>query len=355
MPIIDYNTQLINSAWGGNYEEALEALNNGADPNASRIDGATALQLACYKRQGPIARLLVEKGANVRVANIHGTTPLHMTKDPATAVALIHAGAEIDAKDFQGNTPLMLACIKRATEVARVLLENQANVNIENDRRKSPSLFLEESDHSELKELFHQYCINPSSPTVNSTKNSNMATFLDIGPPTYPLHDACSTTAHIEPLIGNGQLVNVQDDNGDTPLHRAARVLNTQAIVILFQNGALGNLQNNKGETPLHCILGSKHRPAEEIAPAVSLLLKYRVNVNFADSKKQTPLSMACSFGSGKIVEQLINAGAEINVRNVGKQSPLDIANLWGYPEIASLLKARGADENTLNSSQESI
>ena len=45
---------------------------------------------------------------------------------------LLKYGAEIDAQDHRGNTPLMMACKKRKIDVVRRLLEAGANPNIKN-------------------------------------------------------------------------------------------------------------------------------------------------------------------------------------------------------------------------------
>lgn len=49
--------------------------------------------------------------------------------DLAEVRRLIGAGAEVNSRDFRGQTPLLLAVGYRHLEVAKVLLENGANVN----------------------------------------------------------------------------------------------------------------------------------------------------------------------------------------------------------------------------------
>ena len=56
-----------------------------------------------------MVRLLIERGANVRVRDYTGRTPLHWTSSIEAAKLLLGAGANINALDDGGNTPLDIA------------------------------------------------------------------------------------------------------------------------------------------------------------------------------------------------------------------------------------------------------
>lgn len=57
-------------------------------------------------------------------------------------------------------------------------------------------------------------------------------------------------------LLLNGEvcLVNCQDDQGDTPLHHAARKGNKEMISLLLEKGAFTNTVNKKKEKAYHLI-----------------------------------------------------------------------------------------------------
>ncbi len=120
------------------------ALAAGANPNA--LHSATGDPLIFHAQDVESARALIEKGANLNVTAGNGFTPMHFAKsadmvalyrqhglsvtavnqdqqtplhmvsihgDKATAEAMIAAGADVKAVDAAGNTPLMIALLRR--------------------------------------------------------------------------------------------------------------------------------------------------------------------------------------------------------------------------------------------------
>ncbi|MCB5362728.1 hypothetical protein H0484_03030 [Pusillimonas sp. CC-YST705] len=54
-----------------------------------------------------IIDLMIEHGANPNVRNARGETLLHLTGDPDAIRKLVSVGADINALDHQGHTPMM--------------------------------------------------------------------------------------------------------------------------------------------------------------------------------------------------------------------------------------------------------
>lgn len=101
------------AAWQGHSETVKLLLSdNGANVNATRIDGVTALMLASENGYAKVVRLLLE------------------------------AGADINAAKFDGATALMLASQIGNTEVVRILLNHGAKVNAACDKGITPSCWL---------------------------------------------------------------------------------------------------------------------------------------------------------------------------------------------------------------------
>jgi ankyrin repeat protein len=87
--------------------------------------GETALHAAIAERHGDIAKLLIDKGADVNARNLSKLTPLHFLgvylHDRELAELLIQRGADVNAREQAGHTPLEGAVRARNAEVAEVL------------------------------------------------------------------------------------------------------------------------------------------------------------------------------------------------------------------------------------------
>lgn len=86
----------------------------------------------------------LDAGADVNARNKYGRTPLHdACRDgrPETARLLIDAGADVNVKGKHGDTPLHKACEfgnEGRTDLARLLLEKGADVNAKSGNGNTP-------------------------------------------------------------------------------------------------------------------------------------------------------------------------------------------------------------------------
>lgn len=80
-----------------------------------------------------LARLLIDKGADINAEDGWRRTPLHWaTENCHTDLVklLIDKGAEVNAKDDWQQTPLLWAVDAGHTDLAKLLIEKGANVNL---------------------------------------------------------------------------------------------------------------------------------------------------------------------------------------------------------------------------------
>ncbi|KJH45924.1 ankyrin repeat protein [Dictyocaulus viviparus] len=87
-----------------------------------------------------IVDLLVRRGANVNAADAYGLTPLHyaaMKANTLTAQALLTNGANVNPKGVKGMTPLPTACIHGSDDIVRLLLSNGADCCDMDNRKNS--------------------------------------------------------------------------------------------------------------------------------------------------------------------------------------------------------------------------
>ena len=116
--------------------EALTALIAGMDVNLrDKQSKTTALEHAVKNANREMVQLLLSAGANVNAKNAEGETVLMMLDDDATGDLvwdLLNARADVNVKDGAGNTALMQAAISNNLEALKTLLDAGAEVNARN-------------------------------------------------------------------------------------------------------------------------------------------------------------------------------------------------------------------------------
>jgi len=130
-------------------------LANGAEIEARTVRNETPLMLAVWDSPAEIGTLLIEAGADVNAKDVDGLTPLMKTARfsaiPAITSLLIEKGADVNANDMFGRTPLMLAAAYSSTpEIVSLLIEKGADVNAKDNFGKNP---LSLTTHPEILQL----------------------------------------------------------------------------------------------------------------------------------------------------------------------------------------------------------
>ena len=102
----------------------------------------TPLHAASRRGLLDVARILLDHGANPNAMDDHGRTPLHLilahNSDRQDFVELLlKCGADATAQDKNLKTPLQLALSRGQQNIARILRNNGADVNPEDDRSQS--------------------------------------------------------------------------------------------------------------------------------------------------------------------------------------------------------------------------
>ncbi|KAF9890580.1 hypothetical protein FE257_005711 [Aspergillus nanangensis] len=143
----------------------------GADVNAKDRYGRTPLESAASIPQLGVAEILlaveagrhglicslIAKSVDVNAVANDGPAPLHIAalrNDTKTAAVLLDNGANVDLQDFETWTPLHYAAWEGHLEMAKVLLENGANVHAETDEGETALFYA--FKHNELKRLLEK-------------------------------------------------------------------------------------------------------------------------------------------------------------------------------------------------------
>lgn len=141
------------------------------------------------------------------------------------------------SKDTNGCTPLLIALSTDHEDVAKWLLSSGADVNARDNRGETPLYFAAAGSRDLVKLLL------ANKADVNAQDNNGDT----------PLHEAAYTinkdTAEL--LIAHKADVNAKDNYGDTPLLMAAINDPTDVAELLLANKADVNARDKGGWTPL--------------------------------------------------------------------------------------------------------
>jgi len=130
-----------------------------ADPEAIEAfsgDGWTALHLAAAFGSAGAVALLLKRGARVDAVsnNPQRNQPLHaalsLGKDSVIIQTLLAHGADANAAQVGGYTPIFSAAAANREDLVELLIKHGANPHQRNDQGKSPAEYARERDHAEL-------------------------------------------------------------------------------------------------------------------------------------------------------------------------------------------------------------
>lgn len=132
------NDALMQAVGVGNVSKVKRLLAEGADVNGV-VSGVRPLHMAVTRGQIALASLLLSHGADVNAPAERLGAPLHLAvaqpPRPAMVTWLLAHGANVDARDSDGTTPLSLT---ETVSVAALLLAHGADVNTRNKLGETP-------------------------------------------------------------------------------------------------------------------------------------------------------------------------------------------------------------------------
>ena len=303
-------------------------------------EGKTLLHIAASRGHQIRSFALLAAGADVNARDPSGRTPLHDFFEPAhkndpelgmmLLEILVLGGADINAKAADGWTPLAEAVRNGDFASAEYLLwrganPNPAGVPIE----KLPVSLAHIGQKPEMIRLFQGDAGQKNESTQRFTHRKIEDALI-----------AANLNGVIDAING-GWKVNEVDADGRSALHRAVEDRRTELVNLLVLAGADPNLADKKGRTPLMAALTEVGWRHERMA---ANLLLGGADPSLAAGNGETALVVAARTGYDWAILLLAAAGAD-----PAQQTPRgSLANYVTHPPTLGILQRFGVVRDSM-------
>ncbi|HXD73023.1 MAG TPA: ankyrin repeat domain-containing protein [Vicinamibacterales bacterium] len=338
------DTALMMAARTGKTSALNVLIESGANVNAKESwGGTTPLMWAVSERHPDAVKVLLDHGADVHarsnfVAPANGRgfegrtpvrddakqkveefasgwlTPLHLAAregDVASAKLLIAAGADVNAVAGDGKDALGLAIFNGNYDLASFLVDSNSGVNKADTQGFTPLFWAVDRRNMETAPNFPWMVTADPLPLIRK--------LLDRGANPNAL---VNNTPRARMRAGSPRIVFA------TPLMRAAFSADLELCKLLLEHGADPKIKSSDGETMIEAAasLGfiqgySKGKTPAERLEVVKLFVGLGADVNDADNYGITPLMVAANLGDTKIIQYLVDQGADLAAYDLGKKN----------------------------------
>jgi len=332
-------TPLMSAAFSGSRRLVATLIEAGADVNATNENGQTPLTRAVVQRYTEIVKTLLAAKADPKVTaggwsvfhHLVGLDSRRTAEDHAITDLLVAAGANVEAVDESGRTPLMAAARLGNEVMLKALLDAKANPNA--------------SDKEGWTALHHAVDVEADRDSiveVLAARGADVNAKLSNGISVLQLATSRGNEKVVAVLLKRKADPNAKDSAGWTPLMQAADEGHLGIARQLLASGANPNLAGDQGWTALHLTANAPDKPEHDYGDVAGLLVAKGANVAARNGYGFTPLMVAARNGKPKVAAALIKAKAGINLVNEN-HSALDFAEMWGHAEVALALRNAGA------------
>ena len=232
---------LILAADWNNYMAACLFVKHGTDVNVQNINGFTPLHLSLKMDHENLVKLLLSNKADVNIQGNCRYTPLHhsvIRNDENLVSLFLKHHADVNIQDKYGYTPSHRAVVKSEKNLVKLLLQHKADVNIQDNEGKTPLHRCIESKEN----LFRLYVVDSVFvKVIRGDKNLvrllleydvDLAIQDNYGYTPLDLSASYGRSSKTINLIvkHRPQSINRRDAKGLSPLQRAVRFGNAQAV-----------------------------------------------------------------------------------------------------------------------------
>ncbi|WP_020537731.1 ankyrin repeat domain-containing protein [Lewinella cohaerens] len=305
-------------------------LDEDIDPNQLDDQQLSPLHYAVQQNNSEILAVLLAAGAAVDIPSGGelGATPLMWAcakEDAKVARLLLQNGANLNAIDRQGDPVINWAAYYGHPEVLKLLVEKGVDVSVQSKHGDAGDVLLRLWHSDSLLEIFHSTSIY-QSPGAEVEAIFSQTTHKDLLP--------------LDKLLQSGDFADSRDGFGNGLIHRAASLGQVDLLELLLKHGANLNLLNRVGQSAL-CIAAKNGDDA-----TVKQLLTAGADVNATDTLYAlSALIGGVVGGDTSLVKILIEAGAQLDHQEyVNQATALHWAIFYQNEAMALLLLQAGAN-----------
>lgn len=246
---------------------------------------------------------------------------------PSEIMTAVKGGADINAKDKDGRTPLMIAAMfNKDPDVITVLVNLGADIGAQDKNGENAFALSAKNPNGEIKASLTSFGgvapVKQNIPNVTATKTQEV---LKIDAEKFIELCQNGTSEQVQAAINGGSRVNANNSEGWTVLALAARYSTPDVLETLLRNGADVNAKNTKNAGSLTALFTAVRRNTSP--EKIKILIKHGIDVNAKDADGSTALMYAARYNTNpEIVRVLIAAGANVNEKNKNGQSIFDFA-----------------------------
>ncbi|KDO17811.1 TKL protein kinase [Saprolegnia parasitica CBS 223.65] len=330
---------LLTAAASGNVAKVQSYLDKRVNVNCT--DSIyTPLHRAAYNGHVDVARLLLDKGADVEASNANGYTPLHYAaqgKKPEMVEFLLAKGAKIDAKNKNGQTPREVAEARGSNDFVATLLRDYPRMQEEQlfdalrEKRIPDAMRI-------LQNNFYHVNLRDSSET-----------------PLLHVVVATQDLSLLQMLLQRRNLqIDAKDSMGRTALTVAITTGTAELVQALYQAGASVDLVDLslRASTPVFAIALHQAASINE-GSTVAQLLRLGVSSLLANEKGETAWHVAAAKGYMSILMMLLQQETKdengIDVTNHNEESPLFVATTSGHAGVVKCLLRANASPHIIS------
>ncbi|XP_057322749.1 uncharacterized protein LOC130666094 [Microplitis mediator] len=330
-----------------NYESLEIALNHNYQAIAKMIiekntsinfrneQGHSLLYTAAKNNQIDIIKLLLKLGARVKIGNSDViVSAVFSGHKNAVHTLITHGNININEKLKENMSLLQLAVINDHKNIAELLLEKGADVNAVCPDGTSLHLAASKGHYEMIKLLLD----NNADSSIKDDKNR---TAIEMA-----LNDSHDHIRSFKILFEHKKIdVNYRCNNDEewTLLHIAAQAGSLPITEYLIEKGADINLQNKHFSKPVHIAAREGHKH----------LVEYYINKNidlYDRGAAGWTLLHYASFGKGKdVINYLFDKNFDVNIIDLRGQTPLHVASEYGSKDIVEILLRNGASYDSLD------